>query len=121
MHAYLPQATLLPHCDLVVSHGGSGSVIGALAHGLPSVLIPIGADQPANADRCVALGVGRRLDAATLAPDALRAAVTAGLSDALQRRNAQAIRAEIESLPGPEHALEQLEHLVFEQGLRPHR
>jgi UDP:flavonoid glycosyltransferase YjiC (YdhE family) len=32
---FIPQAALLPHCDLVVSHGGSGSVLGALAHGLP--------------------------------------------------------------------------------------
>ena len=34
----------------VVSHGGSGSVLGSLAHGLPQVLIPMGADQPLNAD-----------------------------------------------------------------------
>ncbi len=32
---YLPQPLVLPHCQLVVSHGGSGSVIGALAHGVP--------------------------------------------------------------------------------------
>ena len=32
--------------------------MGALAHGLPSVLMPLGADQPYNARRCVALGVG---------------------------------------------------------------
>ena len=49
---FVPQAELLPHCDLVVSHAGSGSVLGALAHGLPMVLIPIGADQPLNAARC---------------------------------------------------------------------
>ena len=49
---HIPQSSVLPHCDLVVSHGGSGSVIGALAHGLPSILIPIGADQPHNAARC---------------------------------------------------------------------
>jgi len=36
---YVPQAELLPRCDLVVSHGGSGSVTSALAHGLPMVLI----------------------------------------------------------------------------------
>ncbi len=51
---YLPQSSVLPHCSLVVSHGGSGSVIGALAHGLPLVVAPMGADQPMNAARCSA-------------------------------------------------------------------
>ena len=59
---YVPQSLLLPRCDLVVSHAGSGSVVGALAHGLPMVLLPIGADQPLNAARCEALGVARVLD-----------------------------------------------------------
>jgi UDP:flavonoid glycosyltransferase YjiC (YdhE family) len=60
---YIPQATVLPLSTVVVSHGGSGSVIGALAHGLPMVLIPMGADQPANAARCGVLGVAEVLDA----------------------------------------------------------
>ena len=71
---YIPQSSVLPHCDLVVSHGGSGSVIGALAHGLPSVLIPIGADQPWNAERCANLGVARVLDAVEAKPEGVRAA-----------------------------------------------
>jgi len=37
---FVPQATILPYCDAVICHGGSGSVIGALAHGLPMVLNP---------------------------------------------------------------------------------
>lgn len=36
---WVPQFLLLPHTDLVVSHGGSGTVIAALAHGLPQVVI----------------------------------------------------------------------------------
>ena len=71
---YIPQAALLPHCDLVINHGGSGSVIGALAHGLPLVVIPMGADQSLNATRCAQLGVGVALDAVgpRLCPSATR-------------------------------------------------
>ena len=47
---FVPQSEVLPRSSAVVSHGGSGSVLGALAHGLPQVLIPMGADQPLNAD-----------------------------------------------------------------------
>ena len=48
---FLPQDEVLAATDLVVSHGGSGSLMAALAHGLPSVLLPLGADQPHNAQR----------------------------------------------------------------------
>ncbi|MEU3464059.1 glycosyltransferase [Streptomyces sp. NPDC006733] len=109
---FVPQAALLPHCDVVVSHGGSGSVIGALAYGLPSVLIPMGADQPQNAARCAALGVSRVLDAVRAAPDHVREAVVEVLADASYRLAAERLRDEIAALPGPAHAVALLEGLV---------
>src|SRR4051812_34436211 len=65
---YIPQAVGLLHCDVVVSHGGSGSTIGALAAGVPCVLLPMGADQPLNAARCEALGAGVALDVMRATP-----------------------------------------------------
>jgi MGT family glycosyltransferase len=109
---YVPQASLLPRCALVVSHGGSGSVMGALAHGLPMVLVPLGADQPLNAARCTALGVARELDAAELTPEAVRAAAATMLADPAARRAAARLREEIAALPGPEHAVRLLEGLA---------
>ena len=108
---YVPQAEVLPHCDLVVSHGGSGSVVGALAHGVPSVLVAMGADQPLNAARCVALGVGRVLDPVAATPADVREAVSAVLSEPSYRRNAERLRDEIAALPGPEWAVPLLERL----------
>jgi UDP:flavonoid glycosyltransferase YjiC (YdhE family) len=112
---YISQLLILPHCSLVVSHGGSGSLIGALAHGLPSVLIPMGADQPLNAARCVELGVARALDAVEATPEAVREAVSAVLASPTYRRAAERIRDEIAALPGPEHALDLLERLAAEK------
>jgi len=109
---FLPQAALLPHCDLVVSHAGSGSVLGALAHGLPMVLIPIGADQPLNAARCRALGVAAVLDAVSATPEMVRSAVSSLLADAGARRAAERIRDEIAALPAPEQAVTLLERLA---------
>ncbi|MCZ4098798.1 glycosyltransferase family 1 protein [Streptomyces sp. So13.3] len=114
---FVPQAALLPHCDVVVSHGGSGSVIGALAYGLPSVLIPMGADQPQNAARCAALGVSRVLDAVSATPDHVREAVVEVLADASYRLAAEGLRDEIAALPGADRAVALLEDLVAEQGL----
>ncbi|HEX6287665.1 MAG TPA: glycosyltransferase [Herpetosiphonaceae bacterium] len=109
---YIPQASILPHCDLVVSHGGSGSVIGALAHGLPMVLIPMGADQPLNAARCADLGVARVLDPVDSTPDMVREAVSLVLADPAYRRAAERLRDEIAAQPAPAHAVALLERLA---------
>ncbi len=115
MERYIPQAAVLPHCAAVVSHGGSGSVIGTLAYGLPSLLIPMGADQPLNAARCADLGVARVLDAVAATPGMVRAAASTVLDDPTYRRAAERMRDEIAALPGPTHAVMLLERLVAEQ------
>jgi UDP:flavonoid glycosyltransferase YjiC (YdhE family) len=112
---YIPQSQVLPYCDLVVSHGGSGSVIGALAHGLPSVLIPMGADQPQNAARCAQLGVAKVLDAMGATPDTVRAAVADVLHEASYRRSAERLRDEIAALPPVTDAVDLLERLAAEK------
>lgn len=106
---YVPQAAVLPSADLVVSHGGSGSVIGALAHGVPLVLLPMGADQLDNARRCTALGVGRTLDPLRTSASELRHAFVAVLGDERYRMRAQRLATEASALPGPEHAMRVLE------------
>jgi UDP:flavonoid glycosyltransferase YjiC (YdhE family) len=111
---YIAQSLLLPHCRLVVSHGGSGTVIGALTHGLPLVVIPLGADQMVNAERCAALGVGRVLDVMAITPELAREAVTDVLANPSYRHQAERIRDEVAGLPGPEHVVSLLERLVAE-------
>lgn len=109
---FVPQTRLLPHCDLVVSHGGSGSVAGALAHGVPMLLIPLGADQPLNADRVAALGLGRWLDPVAAEPVDVRAAAEALLGDLECRQALGAFRDSFAALPGREVALAHLEALI---------
>ena len=97
---FVPQAEVLRVTDLVVSHGGSGSLTAALAHGLPSVLLPLGADQPHNARRAEELGVAHTLDAATVTPDGIRRAVEHALRDEAAASRARQMAAEIDALPG---------------------
>jgi UDP:flavonoid glycosyltransferase YjiC (YdhE family) len=105
---YVPVGKALPRCAAVVCHGGSGTVVATLAHGLPSVLLPMGADQPVNAERCEALGVARVLEVLTATPDEVAGAVAAVLEAPSYREAAERVRDEIEALPGPEHAVELL-------------
>jgi UDP:flavonoid glycosyltransferase YjiC (YdhE family) len=112
---FVPQAEILPHVDLVVSHGGSGSVLGALAHGRPMVVLPMGADQPLNAARITALGVGRSLGAITATPDDVREAASSVLADASYRESASRVADEIAALPSPDVAVGLLERLARER------
>jgi UDP:flavonoid glycosyltransferase YjiC (YdhE family) len=113
---YIPQNLLLPLCDLVISHGGSGTMMDALSLGLPMVMIPLGADQPVNARLCARLGVARAVAAEgpteqQMARD-IRDAVRDVLHDPAYREKAQALRREIELLPGLEYPVVLLEELA---------
>lgn len=109
---FLPLGSVLPRCDAVVSHAGSGTLIGALAYGLPSVLLPLGADQPLNADRCTDLGLGRTLDASCSTSEKIARTVRDVLRDPDHRAAATRIRNEIAALPRTDHAADLLERLA---------
>lgn len=49
---FIPQAELLPSCSAIVHHGGAGTTFGALAHGVPQVIVPQGADNYVHAEMC---------------------------------------------------------------------
>jgi MGT family glycosyltransferase len=112
---YIPQSLLMGHCDLVISHGGAGTVLATLNAGLPIINIPIGADQPYNAERCVAMGAGITVPPEERAAEAIRAAVRAVLGDPAYRASAQRVRDEMAAMPGPEHAVRLLERLAVEK------
>jgi UDP:flavonoid glycosyltransferase YjiC (YdhE family) len=59
--AYADHDQLLPHADVVITHGGLGTTLRALAHGIPLLLLPLGRDQEFNASRVVELGAGIRV------------------------------------------------------------
>lgn len=103
--AFLPQAEVLPHCDLLLCHAGSGGLLGAITHGLPLVTLAMGADQLLNAERCAALGLGLPLDPLTATPAEIAAAVRGMLADARARIVADRLRAEAAAHPPAAEAL----------------
>jgi len=106
---FVAQHELLPHVDLVVSHGGSGSLMATLAHGVPSLLLPLGADQPHNARRAAELGVAAALDAVTVEPDEVASVARGLLADVEVRERCRAVAAELSALPDTSLAVEALE------------
>ena len=110
---WIPQKDVLPEASLVVSHGGSGTTLGALAAGLPLVVVPLFADQPPNAKRVAEVGAGlvveplREHGAALpsgIDPGALRGAIVSALADPALAERARAIAAEMRALPEADQA-----------------
>lgn len=97
VYEYLPHAAILPHAAAVVTHGGLSTITSALAYGVPLVCLPQGRDQPLNAERVEATGVGRSL-AAGSPPEAVAAAVREVLDDSRYRAAAEAMAREISEL-----------------------
>jgi len=59
---FVPQLDMLKHCDLMITHGGFGSIKECIAAGVPLLIYPLNpdVDQPGNSARCVSSGLGMR-------------------------------------------------------------
>ena len=97
----VPLDLLLPGCQLVVGHGGAGTVLTALAHGVPQLHIPQLPDHAGHAGRVEAAGAGAVLSRDEATPDRLRATVKELLAGGGERANARRIGAEIAATPTP--------------------
>lgn len=112
---YIPQSLLLPHCDLAITHAGSGTVMDTLGAGLPMVLIPIAADQPENARLAAQLGTARVISPDQRTSTAIREAALAVLQDPTFKEAAQNLQHEIQSLPDLDYPVALLEKLAAER------
>lgn len=87
--SHAPHDSVLPHVDLVVTHGGHGTVAAAVGAGVPLLCLPMGRDQPAVAARVADLGLGRTV-AATAGTGTIAQAVKEMIADRAQRRRSRA-------------------------------
>jgi UDP:flavonoid glycosyltransferase YjiC (YdhE family) len=109
---FVSQTAVLPHCDAVVTHAGSGTVLGALALGLPLVCLPQMADQFRNSHAVAKAGAGVVLRQGEAGAEALAAAVQAVLGANSYRHAAADLAAEIAGMPAPADVVPRLEALA---------
>jgi UDP:flavonoid glycosyltransferase YjiC (YdhE family) len=99
LRRFVDQAELLGSCNLMVCHGGSGSLLGGLAHGLPMLILPLGADQPFNAERGAELGFALTIEPRTADATSIASAASQALCLATYRSAAELLQARIRCFP----------------------
>ncbi len=101
VEAWVDQAEVLTRCTAVVSHGGSGTFLGALAHGVPQLCLPQAADQFRNAEGGLRAGAVLALLPGEVTPAAVRSALERLLSEPGFREASGRVAAEIAAMPSP--------------------
>jgi UDP:flavonoid glycosyltransferase YjiC (YdhE family) len=98
---WVAQPEALKRASLVVQHGGAGTTLATLAAGLPQLILPQGADGPANGAAVRSAGAGEVVPAAELTPAAVTEQARRILSDEAYRDAARKVAAEIAAMPDP--------------------
>ncbi len=101
----------MPEADLVITHAGHGTVIRALAAGVPMICVPLGRDQYDVAARVVWRGAGSKLSSRTRST-AIRRRVASVLEDRRYREAASELSASISKETGQDLAVHELEALA---------
>ena len=104
---FVPQDAVIPYVDAVLSHGGAGTSLGALGHGVPHVMTPVASDQYRIAQKVADADAG-----IVLSPDAsvddIRTALHRVLSEESFDVAARAVGETLQAMPDADQALHQL-------------
>jgi MGT family glycosyltransferase len=106
-----PHREVLRHARAVLTHAGHGTVIKALAAGVPVVALPLGRDQLDNAARVAHHGAGLRLKP-TASPAAIASAVRRVLEEPSFGESAERLAAAIAGETAEDRAANELEELA---------
>jgi len=101
---FLPQTSVLPHVDLVITHGGNNTVTESLYFGKPMIVLPLFWDQHDNAQRLQETGFGVRLDPYRFRDGELLGCIDRLLADRALAGRLQIISRRLQAAPGTAQA-----------------
>ena len=112
---FLPQTTVIPQVDLVITHGGNNTTTESLHFGKPMILLPLFWDQYDNAQRMDELGFGVRLATYAFTEEEMHGAIDRLLGDVELRDRMARMGEEIRARDGLRRGAD-----VIEQVARAH-
>ena len=109
---YLPQTSILPLVDLVITHGGNNTTTETMANGKPMIVMPLFVDQYDNAQRVHEKGYGVRMEPYTFKEDELIETIERLLNDKKMAAKVKAAGERINKSDSKERVVHQIEDIV---------
>ena len=109
---FLPQVSVLPKVDLVITHAGNNTTTECLHFGKPMIALPLFWDQHDNAQRIDETGFGRRLDTYGFGDEEISAAIDELLGDEELAKRLGDVSSKLQASPGTERAADLIELLA---------
>jgi MGT family glycosyltransferase len=112
---FLPQPSILPMVDAVITHGGNNTTTESFFFGKPMLVLPLFWDQHDNAQRVDELDFGHRLAPYDFTDAEFLTALDDVLTDEARRLRMTAMAQRLQADPGPARAADLIERLAIEQ------
>jgi MGT family glycosyltransferase len=109
---FVPQPSVLPQVDLVITHGGNNTTTECFHFGKPMIALPLFWDQYDNAQRIDETGFGVRFATYDFGDDELAAAIDRLLADGDLRGRMAAIATRLQASPGTMRAADLIERVA---------
>ena len=109
---YLPQTKLIPHVDLVITHGGNNTVTETFIEAKPMLVLPAFADQFDNAQRLTETGFGAKIDTNNFTSDQLTETINRLLSDEKLKLRLEQAAKRIHATDRHEQLAQKIEQLL---------
>ncbi|HEX5190309.1 MAG TPA: nucleotide disphospho-sugar-binding domain-containing protein [Streptosporangiaceae bacterium] len=107
---FLPQTSVIPMTDLVITHGGNNTTTECLHFGKPMIVLPLFWDQHDNAQRVAELGLGKRLDTYRFSDEQMHDAIAGLLGDESLHDRLATSAAKIQARDGLTASADLIEH-----------
>ena len=109
---FVPQTAIVPHCDVIITHGGNNTVGEAFTFGVPTIVLPLFWDQYDNAQRIDECGFGVRLSSYDFSDAQLHDAIERLGSDQELAGRLRDVAKRLQASPGRLRAADLVEQLV---------
>jgi len=109
---FLPQTSVLPQVDLVITHGGNNTTTECMHFGKPMIVLPLFWDQHDNAQRVAEAGLGARLATYELTAEELSATIDHLLADRSVAGRLETMSTRLQADPGTERAAALIERVA---------